>query len=139
MSLLKQAAQSTSGNFVKFDSPGDEIVMQVTNYRERPAEYKGKAVLNSNNEQVMEAVIEGLDLNAASAETAAVVLTARAWRQLKAIGQAIEDAGASDIQKGGTLRVKFLDWGVGQGQNPPKEYEAEYWLPEPEGEWGEED
>lgn len=139
MSILQQAASSVSGKFVKFENPGDEIVMQVTDYSERPAEYKGKPVLNSKQEQVVEAVIEGLDINAASAETAAVVLTARAWRQQKAIGRAVQEAGALDLQKGGTLRVEFTDWGVGEGQTPPKEWAAEYWLPEPEGEWGEDE
>ena len=134
-----QAATSVNGKFATFEKPGDEITLKVTDYTERPSTYKGQPRRNQRGEQVMEAVIEGLDLNATSKEEAAKVITAHQWRLQRAIGKAVADAGASDIQKGGTLRVVFTDYDAGQGQNPAKGFEAEYWLPEPEGEMGEDE
>lgn len=130
MDAFTSAASSTSGKFVKFKQPGDEFTIQVTGVGERPDEYKGQPKLDKNGQQLMEQLIEGLDLNAASEAEAQVVLGVNKFRLRQSIGRAVLAAGGSTLQKGGTLRVVFTGYGVASQGNPPMEFEAEYWLPE---------
>lgn len=132
------------GKAVKFSTVGDSITMQITDSTEQQArEYQpggGGALkfFQKSGDPIMEQVLSGLDVNAASEEEAAVVLYVDKVLMRQAIGKALVAAGVGEPAKGGTLQVKFSGYGVGKNPaNPPKDFEATYWAPKAAaGAWG---
>jgi hypothetical protein len=53
------------------------------------------------------------------------------WRMRDAIRDAVTNAGARHLERGGKLAVQFTALGEGTGSIPPKLYTAQYKRPEP--------
>ncbi|WP_346921366.1 hypothetical protein [Glutamicibacter creatinolyticus] len=131
------------GKGLKFQKIGDEHTFQITGVTERQAtEYvpggQGAPKFFPSGDPIMEQVITGLDVNAASEDEAAVALYVDKKLLRQAIGRALLEAGVNEPQSGGTLRVRHSGFGVGKNPaNPPKDFEAQYWAPQAQsGTWG---
>ena len=151
MSVFTKAA-GPSGKFLKFPEVGTSHTIQITEkYTERQQRevvhvgggkyQQGEPKTYKSGDPMLEYVIPGLDYNAESEEDAPSVLVVKQGRQMKAIGKALLEAGAADLEVGGVLTLTFTGYGQGANpQNPPKEYEASYAPPQPSGSpWGGED
>lgn len=125
----------TGSKGVKFTNPGDSITGTVTgNPREQQSTKFGSTDLDywPNGDPKMQILVdlhtaERLDGDDDGDRTLYVSSTA----QKKAIGEAMRAAGASDIEKGGTLTVTFTgyDQASKNPANPKKLYTASYVKP----------
>lgn len=137
------AAVTPKGKSVKFVSVGDEFTGKIS----APVVLKQATEFGSNapkfypksGDPIMEEIISLLDLNAPSEEEAPSTLYVSSPKMRQAIGEAILAAGATDLQVGGTLQLKFTGHGTGKNPSqPPKLYSARYAPPAPPagGSWG---
>lgn len=132
------------GKAIKFSKIGDSATFVINDVTERQAtEYNPNGpgapkFFPKSGDPIMEQVITGLDVNAASEDEAAVALYVDKKLMRQAIGKALVAAGVGEPAKGGTLQIKFSGYGVGQNpSNPPKDFEATYWAPKAaSGAWG---
>lgn len=143
MSVFTKAA-GPSGKFLKFPEVGTSHTIQIT---EKYTERQQREVVNvggkwvqgdpkfwKSGDPMLEYVIPGLDYNAESAEDAPSVLVVKQGRQMKAVGKALLEADASDLEVGGILTLTFARYGQGaNAANPPKEFEASYTPPQATG------
>lgn len=129
------------GNWLKFNQEvGQSYTIEVIGVSERQArdfETKEPKTFKDGN-PIMEQVIEGLDYNAESEDEARAILLIDKAAQRQAIGRAIIEADASDLEAGGVLELTWTGYGVGKNAaNPPKAFEAKYTAPEASGNtWG---
>lgn len=127
------------GKALKFNSKGDSHTFVINGVTERQAtEYvpggQGAPKFFPSGDPIMEQVITGLDVNAASEEEAAVALYVDKKLMRQAIGKALVAAGVGEPQVGGTLQIAFSGYGVGKNPaNPPKDFTAQYWAPQAQG------
>lgn len=135
------SATGPRGKFVKLKDKGDTITMEITDITTRPFVPYGENTpkRDKNGNEVIEALISGMDYAAETEEEASVVLPVNKFAMRQAIGKAVEDAGGSEPQAGGVLTVTCEGDGVAlkPGAYPPKAFSATYQLPEPsETPWG---
>lgn len=140
MSSFLQAAQP-KGKYVKFQNVGDSITMEITSYVKKQATEYGTNELKfwPSGDPIYEEHISGLDFNAESEDEANVVLAVSKRLMRQRIGEALQKAGASDLLPGGILTVTYVGDGPKnpKASMPPKDFSAEFQLPEPaNSSWG---
>lgn len=145
MSNAFLAAVTPKGKSVKLPSVGSSFTGIISGpvTEQQETEYKpgggGPLKFFPSGDPIMEQLIPMDDVTAASKEEAASTLYVSKQRMRAAIGRALQEAGVSDLQVGGTLQVTFTGYGTGKNPaNPPQEFEAKYQPPAPPagGTWG---
>lgn len=138
------AAVQPKGKAAKFGTIGDTITIQVTApvTEQQATTYvpggRGEPKFFPSGDPIMDQVISGLDVNAASEEEAPSVIYVDKQAMRRAIGVALQAAGSNEIAVGSTLQVTFSGFGVGKNPaNPPKDFTVQYWAPQATGgAWG---
>lgn len=141
MSSFLQAAQP-KGKYIKFDTVGTEYTLEVQSYTKRQAtDYTTKApkFYPNSGDPILEEHISCLDYGAQSADDAQVVLVVNKQLMRQRIGEALEKAGAGDLEQGGILTISYKGDGPKKpnAASPPKDFAVSYTLPEPQDNpWG---
>lgn len=122
--------KASTGSALKFEVQGQEIVAQISGPittvqatefgSDKPATWR-------DGSPKLKALVP---LTTESGEAKTLHVPASSLLQ-KAIGAALAEAGASDLEIGGILGITWTGWGSGKNPaNPPKSWAARYQAPE---------
>ena len=129
-----------SGPAVKFARIGDSVTGTITRpYALREATEIGsnRPKLDSRGQPVQMAVVElQTDVREGPDDDGIQILYADKFAMRKAIGQAIREAGADDMEVGGRLTVTFVSESPSDKGAPQKNFSAKYVRPGAASTWG---